>query len=184
MGAFVLGLPTNASARIRPATRDDLLALAAIRRRSWQATYRGVVPDAVLDGMSDRRSAHTMVRGTRSPLEAVLLAEGPDGTPLGYAWVGPHREGLPGHGGEIYELYLEPAAQGQGIGRQLLVAAIWALVERGLQPVVVWVLAANPARRFYEACGGEPLVRDTVKIGGRTLRRIALSWRGGLPLPR
>ncbi|MEM7159124.1 MAG: GNAT family N-acetyltransferase [Myxococcota bacterium] len=180
----MLGLPTTTHAQIRPATRDDLLALAAIRRRSWQATYEGVVPDAVLRGMNDQRTARTMVRGIRARTEALLVAESPDGTRLGYAWVGPHRDGLPGHHGEIYELYLDPDTQGQGIGRQLLVAAIWALVERGLQPVVVWVLAANPARQFYEACGGEPIARGWVKVGGRQLPRLALSWRGGLPLPR
>lgn len=97
--------------------------------------------------------------------------------------MGPHREGYDGHRGEIYELYLHPRAQRQGAGRQLLVMAIWSLVEQGLHPVLVWVLAANPARHFYAACGGVQVGRGPVTVGGRALTRLAFSWQGALPLP-
>jgi len=36
--------------RIRTATPDDAAAVAAVHEASWQAAYRGVFPDEVLDG--------------------------------------------------------------------------------------------------------------------------------------
>ncbi len=133
--------------------------------------------------MDDRRTVGRMKKALNGPTASLLVVESQPGTPLGYAWIGPHRERHHGHRGEIYELYLHPRAQGQGAGRQLLVSSIWALVDLGLHPVWVWVLAANPAQHFYAACGGMPMGRGPVQVGGRWLTRMAFSWRGALPLP-
>ncbi len=37
---------------IRRATRDDADAITCIHVHSWQHAYRGLVPDALLDGLS------------------------------------------------------------------------------------------------------------------------------------
>jgi hypothetical protein len=42
-------------ARVRLAAADDAPAIADIHIRSWRATYRGLVPDAILDGLSMER---------------------------------------------------------------------------------------------------------------------------------
>ncbi len=178
----VLPLPTARAPRIRSAGSGDLLALAAVRRESWWSTYRDIVPEAELRGMDDRRTAQRMSSALGVPMHGILVVED-DRRPLGYAWLGPHRHGVGHHRGEILELYLHPSAQGRGLGRQLLVSSIWWLVDRGLHPVMVWVLAANPARHFYEACGGVRAGQGPVRIGGITLPRVAYSWRDALPLP-
>lgn len=180
---LVLSLSAVPTTRVRTARLGDLLALAAVRRASWWAAYRGLVPDAELAQMDDRRTAWRMARGIANQWHVVLLVEDEHARPLGYAWFGPHLERRGGHLGEIFELYLHPSAQGRGLGRQLLVAAIWSLVERSLHPVLVWVLAANPARHFYEACGGVRVGQSPVTVGGRTLTRLAYSWSEALPLP-
>ncbi|MCH9680297.1 MAG: GNAT family N-acetyltransferase [Deltaproteobacteria bacterium] len=179
----MLALPTTTPFAVRRAEPSDLPALAATRRASWWATYRGVVPEAELRSMDDRRTVGRMAQAQRSSLQRLLVVEDRPGTPLGYAWTGPHREGHAGHRGEIYELYLHPLALGRGAGRQLLTSAIWGLVEQGLHPVWVWVLAANPARHFYAACGGAPMGQGRVTVGGRTLTRLAFGWGTVLPLP-
>jgi GNAT superfamily N-acetyltransferase len=159
------------------------MALAAVRRESWWAAYRGIMPHGELLRMNDRRTAHRMAMALSSSLQRILLVEDDERGPVGYAWLGPHRAGLAGHQGEILELYLHPDAQGHGLGRQLLVTSIWWLVDRGLSPVLVWVLAANPARHFYEACGGLRIGQGPVTAGDRTLLRVAYSWAETLPLP-
>lgn len=182
---FVLSLPvaSSSSARVRAARLADLPALARIRRLSWWAAYRGILPQAELRRMDDdviaRRMAHAITRRWHQ----LLLVEDEHAHALGYAWLGPHRDRMGDHRGEIFELYLHPHAQGRGAGRQLLVAAIWALVDLGLHPVLVWVLAANPARHFYEACGGVLVAQGPVTAGDRTLTRLAYSWRDAFPLP-
>ena len=56
--------------------------------------------------------------------------------------------------GEIYAIYLVPAAWDEGIGRQLMAAALDRLGKSGFDQVILWVLDSNArARRFYEAGG-------------------------------
>ncbi|MCA9707160.1 MAG: GNAT family N-acetyltransferase [Myxococcales bacterium] len=179
----MLSLPVAPAHEVRPARATELLELAAVRRLSWWAAYRGVLPEAELRRMDDARTARRMAAALRARAQSLLVVEDRHGRPFGYAWAGPHREGLGGHRGELYELYLHPHAQGQGAGRSLLVAAIWSLVDLGLHPVLVWVLAANPARHFYAACGGVQVGQGPVTVAGRTLTRLAFSWKGALPLP-
>ena len=38
--------------RIRPATVADALAMAQVKQITWEATYRGIYPDAKLDNYS------------------------------------------------------------------------------------------------------------------------------------
>lgn len=179
----MLSLPSVSTHRVRVARFADLRALAAVRRESWWAAYRGLVPDDELRRMDDRRTAHRMAHALTQRWHVILLVEDEHQRPLGYAWIGPHRERVGGHLGEIFELYLHPGAQGRGAGRQLLVTAIWSLVEQGLHPVIVWVLAANPARHFYEACGGVRVSEGPVHVGGRRLTRLAYGWSDAFPLP-
>jgi hypothetical protein len=41
---------------------------------------------------------------------------------------------------------------------------------------VVWVLAENPARRFYEALGGKIVFEKRIEIGGASLVEVAYGW--------
>jgi ribosomal protein S18 acetylase RimI-like enzyme len=45
--------------------------------------------------------------------------------------------------GEIYAIYLVPAAWDEGIGRQLMAAALDRLGEAGFDRVILWVLDSN-----------------------------------------
>jgi GNAT superfamily N-acetyltransferase len=182
-GGTVLALSSDSAVRVRPARSGDLKALAAVRRESWWVAYRALIPPDELLRLNDGRTVHRMAAALSSSQHRILLVEDRERGPVGYAWLGPHREGIGGHQGEILELYLHPAAQGHGLGRRLLVDGIWWLVDRGLQPVLVWVLAANPARHFYEACGGVRVGQGPVIVGGRQLLRVAYSWASSLPLP-
>ena len=48
--------------------------------------------------------------------------------------------------------------------------------------MLVWVLAENPSRQFYEALGGQELGQQEITVGGATLVEVAYGWKdiGGL----
>jgi ribosomal protein S18 acetylase RimI-like enzyme len=154
---------------VRLATVADAPAIARIQIDGWRATYRGVVPDAILDGFEhSQRAARWAEMVDHSPADGtavwVVCADDdgrgdPTGEPavVGFAMSGQGRDESappPDGAGEIYAIYLDPPVIGRGHGRALFVRTIEDLHARGFDPLVVWVLDANPrARAFYEAAG-------------------------------
>lgn len=160
-------------ATIRLATPVDAAAVAAISVRGWQAAYRGIVPDAVLDGLSLERRAtgwRTAIERSATSDERVWVLTAPTGL-IGFAASGPARDesaAPPVGAGEVYAIYVEPTELRRGHGRRLFAHAVSDLADRGFDPIVVWVFDANPpARRFYEAAGFRPdAARATIDFDG------------------
>ncbi len=154
--------------QVRRARLTDAPALARIHAHTWRVAYDGLLPADYLRDLEPRRLAvdwrRHILRARRSPqghLEAVLVAF--DATqaerPLvGFATTGPARgRRVRGFAGELFMLYVHPAAQGQGGGRVLFDAARDALTDLGFRWWFVSVLEANTAaRRFYAARGLQP----------------------------
>jgi GNAT superfamily N-acetyltransferase len=137
---------------IRPASVTDARAIAEIHVASWQATYRGLMPDSVLDQLSvdEREQNWLRILGTNMHNNLVLAESD---RIAGWAAFGPARDSdLDAQKVfELYGIYLQPAVWGRGLGRRLYEA-----VEK-LMPVehaIIWVLEKNNrARNFYEAVG-------------------------------
>lgn len=142
---------------VRAARPEDAESIADAHVRGWLTTYRGIVPDPVLDGLSvERRTAFWRdTIAAEVPVERIWVVEGA-GRVQGFASTGAIRdqpEGIAG-AGEVFAIYLAPEARGRGLGRALFTHAVDDLRARGFEPVVVWVFEANPgARRFYESAG-------------------------------
>ncbi len=181
---LTIALP-RADVRVRRAKTSDVPTLARIRAESWREAYREILPPSVLAGIDLPRCALRMRQAVvgQQRGKRLLVAEDAGGAVIGYAWCGPQADRRLPFRGEIYELYLLPGRQGQGVGRTLLGSAIWSLVDLGLNPVLVWVLASNDARHFYESCGGELVARSPIDVDGYETTRLAYGWRRALPLP-
>ena len=50
------------------------------------------------------------------------------------------------------------------------------LSQAGFHAALVWVLAENPSRCFYESLGGTLLRSSQIRIGGTPLEEIAYGW--------
>jgi hypothetical protein len=50
------------------------------------------------------------------------------------------------------------------------------LALEGLNGLMLWVLAANPTRGFYEALGGRLLGEQPIQIGPDSLVEVAYGW--------
>jgi len=149
-------MPETRSVTIRDAMPADARAIAEVHVRSWQAAYRGELPDDYLDGLSvDERE--TWWRDTLSgPTRAsgTLVAED-GGRVIGFAGFGPTRDDdAPPGTGEVYAIYLDPDRFGRGVGRELFDRANGRLRELGFTRATLWTLTTNErARRFYERAG-------------------------------
>ena len=171
---------------VRRADPDDAPAIADAHVRGWQVAYRGLVPDATLDGFStERRTAfwHDRLVDERpqAQLARIWVVEDPDGEVVGFAATGPANDEAappPPGAGEVFAIYLRPEAWGRGYGPALLAHAVTDLEMRGYTPVVIWVFDENRrARHVYEAAGFRAdgarhrLTFDTVQLDEIRYRR-------------
>jgi GNAT superfamily N-acetyltransferase len=181
----MLALATAQGIAVRSARHDDISALVRLRRRSWRDAYHDILPAAEIERATGPGSGESLRRGLEGRLrgQRLLVAERPGEGILGYALCGPQPIRSLDHRGEVYELYLDPTAQRHGVGSRLLDAAIWSLIDLSLHPVLVWVLAQNPARYFYEMRGGVIVGKGTIRIGDYVTTRVAYGWSESLPLP-
>jgi GNAT superfamily N-acetyltransferase len=138
--------------------------------RSWQAAYRGLMPQEYLDGLdpADRLPRWQRMLAGNEPAEPEVLVADCGDCICGFASCGPTRDEDedPAEAGEIRAIYLAPEAMGTGAGRQLMAASIGQLTRAGYKLVTLWVLDTNTrARRFYEIAGFRP--DGAVKVDDR-----------------
>ncbi|MAE93545.1 MAG: GNAT family N-acetyltransferase [Deltaproteobacteria bacterium] len=142
-------------ATFRRATERDLEAIARIHVESWRATYRGIVPDTILEGLSvdDRLVAW---QGWYVTPGAEIWLAARSASPVAFSRLVPAATDRPGRSdtAEITHLYALPAVVGGGIGHSLFSRMLARARQRGSDSLTLWVLEENQcARRFYEGSG-------------------------------
>ncbi len=173
-------------ATIRAATPADVTALAEAHVATWRETYRGLLPDHYLDGMTVAGREPQWQRLLTLPTEqrCVLIAEGAEGVIAGFASGGLH-QGTLDYAGELYTLYVRQTYQGAGIGRALFAVVAARLREQGCTSLALWVLATNErARGFYAKQGGQLLREQGIVFDGVPLREAGYGWRDSSSIER
>jgi ribosomal protein S18 acetylase RimI-like enzyme len=171
------------SIRIRTARSGEGAAIAAVYIDAWRAAYAGILPDSVLVRMSPAQQQRVWTHQIHS-LDTVLVAVHPRHGVVGVASGGRCRDRRFADGGEIFTLYVAPDHQGQGCGKALLQEMQGALRDAGHEFAVLWVLADNHARFFYEAMGGIRTAERHERLWGVSLPEIAYQWRPLQPSAR
>ena len=163
---------------IRPARIEDAAGIARVHIDSWRTTYQGMIPDDYLDSLSYEERTQRWRTLLSNPIRIAFdfVAEDETGQIIGFISGGRTQEPDPVYKGELYAIYLLQQRQGQGIGRRLTEALVNKLLQEDIDNMLVWVLAENPARKFYEALGGQFLRTKQVMIGGATLEEVAYGW--------
>jgi GNAT superfamily N-acetyltransferase len=147
---------------VRPAAVTDAGAVGAVQARSWRQAYRELLPADTLGALSEQAlSEQALADVWRSAIVAPpsarhrVLVACRDELVVGFAAVAPARDpdSLPTDG-ELVELAVDPAHQGQGHGSRLLAAATDVLLEGGCTTVRTWVPVADRPRQAFLASAG------------------------------
>lgn len=142
--------------QIRSAVVADAPGIASVHVSSWRAIYRGHMPPQVLDSLDVNERSRLWHSLLERASHDTLIAEH-QGV-RGFCHLAPSRDAdAPPGTGEITALYVEPTSWRNGLGSQLLAAAVARARERDFHLLILWVLRENDrARAFYEATGFRP----------------------------
>lgn len=146
---------------MRCATPADIDAIVGVFLACWRGPYADVLPASAVQQMTDERAIQLWSKafadlGERD--EIIVVSSGEDSAARGVA-----RYGLTGGGdqGTLWSLYVDPSAQGSGLGSRLLQTAEEALAKRGAKSASLCVFARNaPSIAFYTHQGWKPLHQD------------------------
>ena len=163
---------------IREARAADAAAIARVHVDSWRTTYAGILPSDFLASLSyaTREQSWSRVLSAPSGRSFTCVAEDEEGRIVGFASGGPERTGDPVYKGELYAIYVLAQCQRRGIGSRLVAAVLRRLVEQGIDSMLLWVLADNPSRGFYETLGARRIREKTAEVGGIEVIEVAYGW--------
>jgi GNAT superfamily N-acetyltransferase len=169
---------TTPALSLRPATLEDAALIASIHTTSWQATYRGLLPDAFLDGEVTReRAAYWQARlgAPGGERRIVLIAELAE-TPVGFMCV--ERQPESAWGVLLDNLHALPGYQGIGAGKLLMRAAEEWARSQGEAQLYLYVLEGNtPAIGFYERQGWRFAGAEPDHMGGVDITALRYVYR-------
>ncbi|HEX5064246.1 MAG TPA: GNAT family N-acetyltransferase [Kofleriaceae bacterium] len=162
---------------VREAALEDAEGIARVHTDSWQTSYRGILPDTVLDriDVGQRAESRRKILRDRSVFQLVAY-DVTHGDIVGFCDAGASRRHVP-YAGEVYAIYLAHRAKRHGIGQEMWERVQAWLVANDMRSMIVWVLENNHhARAFYEAMGGRTGSRLQSRVGGYPVVELSYVW--------
>lgn len=154
---------------LRPATIQDVPALAKLHVDTWRTAYKSLISADYLEQLSYEAKAAQWMQGVNSASTSThrLVAEY-DSVIVGFAIVGARTPDAWPQASEMYALYVSSDVQGKGVGNNLFQASTAWLRAKGHRSMLIRVLKSNrPAIEFYESRGALLIGEDSVEIGDR-----------------
>jgi GNAT superfamily N-acetyltransferase len=160
---------------IRKAEVKDAAGIAKVQVDSWRTTFKGIVPDDYLKGLSYDKREPIWKRAVME--NNLYIVEDDNGHVIGFSVGRKERTGnYDAFTGELYSIFILKEHQGTGIGRLLVKSVADDLKKKKLISMLVWVIEENPACQFYESLGGKKIESREIEIGGKKLREVAYGW--------
>lgn len=152
--------------------------MARVQQQCWQETYRGLMPDGVLDDpgfvTARERLWAAALTDERYRENRIAVAEGNGGL-VGIAMSGPPFDGSVRSERQLYVLYVCASAHGTGAGSALLEAVV-----DPEESTTLWVADPNPrAQAFYRKHGFTADGTAKIEHGVRVIRMIRGLRPGG-----
>ena len=163
---------------IRPARPSDVKSIARIHVDGWRTAYGGFIPASYLDLLNYEEDSTSfrqwLFQSSPAPSSQVAISES---AVIGFAVAGPNTdEATNTYDAEIHKLFVRPEFQGQGVGRRLLHAVCFDLLQHGHRSVVLWAYSAARSAVFYQELGGEVVFHTCQKAGDKELQVLVFGW--------
>ncbi len=165
-------------AHIRSATRADCDRLGLITVTASNGAFAGVIPDHHLDrAWTPEKSASawraTFDQNTDRAQELRVVEVG--GAVVGFVWSCPWADTI-GYDSSVRGLYVLPAEQGRGLGRDLVADAVSRLRARGLTSLEIGCVRENASCGFYRHLGGTEIGHRPAQVDDFVTAEILFGW--------
>jgi GNAT superfamily N-acetyltransferase len=151
---------------VRQATADDAPSIARVQVESWEAAYRGLIPDEIIDARTvDVRTAQWAAKIAEAR-SLILVACDSNGIIHGFASA-QTLDGERRFQAYLQTLYVGPQFWRKGIGRQLLGAVCSRLGARGVRNLALRTMRLGDARNFYERLGARMVPEGIAHDAGK-----------------
>jgi GNAT superfamily N-acetyltransferase len=169
---------------VRRATVGDAAAIAKAHVGAWRVAYEGIIPASYLDSLDVQQRTEQWaailrgeveIEGVGHPIDLVAELQG---EVIGFSDFGDFRDEPSPATGELWSMYVEPDAWGNGAGRALMDSTLEELVKSKRRTAHLWVLSENArARGFYEHTGwsvddGDGSATKKFEIDGASVEEI------------
>ena len=156
MSDWMHALPV-AGIEIRRATKADLAAVGRLGAMLVQ-THHDFDPRRFIAATRHTEAGYASFLGTQlDARDVVVLVAVDGGDVIGYTYAGVEGKdwmSLCGPAGVLYDILVDPAHRGRGLGRMLLEATVAALTSRGVPQVVLSTADRNEtAQRLFASAG-------------------------------
>ncbi|WP_020607620.1 GNAT family N-acetyltransferase [Spirosoma spitsbergense] len=150
---------------ITPATEAQLSIVQTIAHQTWPTTFAAILSpeqiDYMLEMMYSTDSLKTQMDGKNHVF--LLAQERDNGNYLGFLSYELNYRGVPKT--KIHKIYLLPASQGKGVGKQLIEAVTELAKAKQNNTLSLNVNRHNKAILFYERLGFRHVANETIDIG-------------------
>ena len=142
---------------IRPATPDDVPAVLPMVRKTCELHAAWDPDKYAFEGDIEERYRGWLTSRAKDPRSVFLVADREGRGPVGFL-IGTVEREIPIYRlkeyGFVHDLWVEEDYRNEGLGRQLVMAAVAAFREIGVAQVRLDTAAANDvARKLFERCG-------------------------------
>lgn len=140
---------------VRKASLEDAGTIVSTRQKVWDATYRGIYPDEMIDAFDWKRHLEAeQCRLSNPNFQCYMVLDGKHC--VGYLSYGRIHPGLwKDFAFRLHSLYLLPPYQGKGLGKQLFLQARDACRDMGYGKMFLDCHPDNTkALQFYMRMGG------------------------------
>ncbi|MBM7667298.1 ribosomal protein S18 acetylase RimI-like enzyme [Solibacillus kalamii] len=160
---------------IRKANRGDAPGIAKVHVDSWRTTYKGIIPQNFLDGLSYEQRTKLWENNISDQTNTIFVAEN-ENIIIGFVTGSTRSTNKEVGASDLTSIYLLEEWQGQSVGKKLLNQIMTSLLEQGYQKVYVDVLADNKTKQFYQYYGAEYVKTVQLSIAGKTLEEEIYVW--------